>query len=68
MKLSNLSDKEEMFTKFGVSKDIICKDCIFKDNKYNDYIRAICEMYPDWKPTKLLFDNVGCEHYEQDCW
>lgn len=64
--MSNLTDQSEMLTTVGVSKDIICKDCKHRGNKYNDYTRVMCEEYPDRKPMKILFEGFKCHFYEKE--
>lgn len=57
--------------------EIACKDCVYRDHttvKVGDKIlpvgvtKAQCEMfvYPDSKPSEVLFDNASCEFHEEE--
>ena len=57
--------------------EIVCKDCVYRDHttiEVNGKILPVgvtkgnCEMfvYPDSKPSEVLFNNTECEFYEEE--
>lgn len=53
------------------SKDIVCKDCAFRDDGTiytNDYTKGSCQKfpYPDMKPSSVLFKNAMCPCYKKE--
>jgi hypothetical protein len=67
----NVSNTEERFNTIVPSKDIICKDCIFKNGgteMSDDYTKSYCQIYkhPNAKPSRILFEKGLCEYYHKE--
>ena len=53
------------------SKDIICKDCAFRNDGTiwsNDYRKGCCQQfpYPTHKPMDVLFKHAQCSMYQKE--
>lgn len=64
-------DKDEILTTTQVGDDIICKDCIYRNDgaKYPDYRKANCGVYREGianKPMAILFEGGECAYYEKE--
>lgn len=59
------------------ANEIVCKDCVHRDKtkieidnkiKYVGITKGNCDIfvYPDSKPSDVLFNNADCDFYEEE--
>ena len=69
-----MRELDPMKAKFSDPANIKCKDCVFRDKGKIDVdgrticygvTKDECEIYkkPNYKPTKILFNEANCEYY-----
>lgn len=42
-------------------KDIVCKNCRYRKRGVLGYRNTYCDMYPEGKPSEILFKDQKCQ-------